>query len=229
MPIIGITSDTHCDHGNEFPKIDEDIDLLILAGDIGNPYTSKEYLDELNIPYIYISGNHESYGYDYYDVMADVFCDDVGSVERKTINLLGKKFHCCCLWTDLSNPMDAARYNLYLNDNKQIKNWNANMANFEFSKSIRFLEDSVREGDIVVTHHAPSFQSVGSQFKNNPINPSFASNLDSFILRKRPSIFIHGHMHDKSDYMIGDTRVICNPMGYPNENKGEYKIMKVEI
>ena len=27
-------------------------------------------------------------------------------------------------------------------------------------------------------------------------------------------LWIHGHVHNNFDYMIGDTRVICNPRGY---------------
>jgi hypothetical protein len=27
-------------------------------------------------------------------------------------------------------------------------------------------------------------------------------------------LWTHGHMHDPFDYMIGSTRVVCNPRGY---------------
>ena len=31
---------------------------------------------------------------------------------------------------------------------------------------------------------------------------------------KKIKYWIHGHTHDACDYMIGDTRVLCNPRGY---------------
>lgn len=229
MTRIGITSDTHCDHGNKFPQIDDDIDLLILAGDIGDPYITKEYLEKRGKPYIYIAGNHEYYNYYPDTVNSDVFGDDQGCVENKTVIINGHRFHCCCLWTDLSNPIDAILYENNLADTGYIKNWGAARAQVEFNKSIEFLEKSVQEGDIIVTHHAPSFQSVSEKFKGSLINSCFASNLDDMILDLKPSIFIHGHMHDFCDYMIGDTRIICNPMGYPHEDPSGYKIMKIDI
>lgn len=30
-----------------------------------------------------------------------------------------------------------------------------------------------------------------------------------------PSVWIHGHIHANRDYVIGGTRVIANPRGYP--------------
>lgn len=67
----------------------------------------------------------------------------------------------------------------------------------------------------VVTHHAPSAESVDERFRNSPLNPCFASDMASFIL-ERPNIVLwcHGHMHAPKDYRIGHTRVICNPRGY---------------
>jgi predicted NBD/HSP70 family sugar kinase len=29
--------------------------------------------------------------------------------------------------------------------------------------------------------------------------------------------WVHGHTHSTHDYMIGNTRVLCNPRGYPRE------------
>lgn len=71
---------------------------------------------------------------------------------------------------------------------------------------------------IVISHFAPSSQSISSKYtKGNQvsINASYASNMDKYI-KSNPKIkyWIHGHMHDEFDYMIGDTRVICCPFGY---------------
>ena len=47
------------------------------------------------------------------------------------------------------------------------------------------------------------------------MNGGYASNLSEFILN-HPEIvlWIHGHMHLPSDYLVGTTRVVANPRGY---------------
>jgi hypothetical protein len=34
--------------------------------------------------------------------------------------------------------------------------------------------------------------------------------------RPQIKLWTHGHTHELFDYMIGDTRVVCNPRGYIN-------------
>lgn len=70
---------------------------------------------------------------------------------------------------------------------------------------------------VVVTHHAPSSISIPERYRNDPLSPAFASDLSQLILETSPDLWIHGHVHDGCDYRIGDTRVVCNPRGYPDE------------
>jgi DNA repair exonuclease SbcCD nuclease subunit len=69
---------------------------------------------------------------------------------------------------------------------------------------------------VVVGHHAPTFNSVHEKYRNEQLmNGGYASDLSEFIL-DNPQIVLwtHGHMHDPCDYMVGTTRVVCNPRGY---------------
>ena len=68
---------------------------------------------------------------------------------------------------------------------------------------------------VVITHHAPSLESVPPKYQNSVLTPSYASDLENFI-RAHPNIklWCHGHVHLPSDYKIGQCRVICNPRGY---------------
>jgi hypothetical protein len=66
---------------------------------------------------------------------------------------------------------------------------------------------------VVLTHHAPSIRSVHKRFLSDTLNPAFASDCDD-LLGLDANLWIHGHMHDSSDYMAGITRVVCNPRGY---------------
>jgi len=44
-------------------------------------------------------------------------------------------------------------------------------------------------------------------------------------------LWTHGHTHEEFDYMVGTTRVVCNPRGYINyENRADdFKLKYVEI
>ena len=48
---------------------------------------------------------------------------------------------------------------------------------------------------------------------------------------KPPKLWIHGHMHNRSDYMIGDTRIVCNPRGYAGHDwhAAEFKLQFLEV
>ena len=66
-----------------------------------------------------------------------------------------------------------------------------------------------------MTHFAPSEQSVHPRFKYSIDNAFFYSSLEDVIMDNRNiKAWVHGHMHDRSDYMIGQCRVMCNSRGY---------------
>jgi hypothetical protein len=69
---------------------------------------------------------------------------------------------------------------------------------------------------VIITHHGPSFQSVNEKYVHDKtMNGGYASNLDEFVLdHENIKVWVHGHMHDPVDYLIGTTRVLSNPRGY---------------
>jgi calcineurin-like phosphoesterase family protein len=47
------------------------------------------------------------------------------------------------------------------------------------------------------------------------MNAAFHTELHDFIYdRPQVKLWIHGHTHDDFDYVINQTRVVCNPRGY---------------
>ena len=88
-------------------------------------------------------------------------------------------------------------------------------------KFVQKLKKCIKETDkdiIVLTHFAPSIQSISDKYLdqgNVYLNASYASNMEDFILQnERIKYWHHGHVHDSFDYMIGQCRVICSPYGY---------------
>ena len=89
-----------------------------------------------------------------------------------------------------------------------------------YEKFIEFLKQQLSETKcekvVVCTHHTPSMQSCHPAYAHDhDMNGGYHNKLDFFI-EDNPLIklWTHGHTHNKFDYNIGTTRVVCNPRGY---------------
>ena len=163
--------------------------------------------------YFAVLGNHDYYGNSFREADSDVFYHEVN----------GMKIVGATLWTDIS-PVRWWDFKEYMMDAKHIKGMNYDRYMMAHRKHHDYLFKS--HADIWVIHHLPSFQSVHEEYRNSNGNDFFATELSHKILdmKKPPKLIVHGHTHKKMDYMIGNTRVICNPRGYPNENgRAEYE------
>ena len=72
---------------------------------------------------------------------------------------------------------------------------------------------------VVVSHHAPHPNSIHPKFEGDVTNGAFVSDLSDVIERRQPDLWVHGHVHQPFDYLVGKTRVVCNPRGYAIENE----------
>ena len=86
---------------------------------------------------------------------------------------------------------------------------------------------------VVVGHHAPSKKSTHPRYANDvTTNGAYSTDLDEFIMaRPKIKLWTHGHTHEEFDYMIGTTRVVCNPRGYHNyeDRAANFKLKYVEV
>jgi len=86
---------------------------------------------------------------------------------------------------------------------------------------------------VVVGHHSPSKQSTHEMYADDTVmNGGYSSDMDEFI-ENHPEIklWTHGHTHHPFDYVIGETRIVCNPRGYINHEPAasNFKLLTVEI
>jgi hypothetical protein len=88
----------------------------------------------------------------------------------------------------------------------------------EHKKFISFLKTALVGKDkvVVCTHHTPSYASCHPRYAHDKVmNGGYHSDLSELILdNPQIKLWTHGHTHDLFDYMIGTTRVVCNPRGY---------------
>jgi hypothetical protein len=87
---------------------------------------------------------------------------------------------------------------------------------------VAWLNEVVRDGDVVVTHHLPSRRSVGPKYERDPLNVFFVCDQERLIEERRPALWVHGHTHDSLHYVLGATTVVCNPLGYPDEENPSF-------
>jgi predicted phosphodiesterase len=214
-------SDLHLEFAPYMFQERDDVDLYINAGDIttGNrPTQFSNYIHKHN-KLFYVHGNHDFYG--------SVFVN----TQPKMMELNGVKIAGATLWTDLTKPLDWLNYVNNLADARCIIGLDYETYKKTHARHLDFLLRS--EADVIVSHHAPSYLSVSEEYKGSFLNPGFVTELGNEIaaLKKPPKLWVHGHVHGRFDYMIGETRVVCNPRGYPGENAwfDTYEPMIVEI
>lgn len=214
---------------------DRYVDVLVLAGDVHKHIGAIDLYRDYPVPVVYVCGNHEFYGSEMATVLSDLRQRSMGTsvylLEKDELVLGQTRFLGTTMWTDyhaypisLSESMEYVRSHVL--DHRKIRK--ANMARFEPEDAVaeqraalQFLVSKVRKPfagkTIVVTHHSPTARSVHPSEQSNPLLPAFASNLEYLV--SEADVWIHGHLHNSSDYQLGKCRVICNPRGYPGRNR----------
>ena len=95
------------------------------------------------------------------------------------------------------------------------------------------IEGKFDQKFVVVGHHAPSKNSEHPRYKYETLmNGAYNSALDEYIIdHPQIKLWTHGHTHEDFDYMVGSTRVICNPRGYINyeDRADKFELKTVEI
>lgn len=70
---------------------------------------------------------------------------------------------------------------------------------------------------VVLTHHAPLGRSIHPSFEGEITNAAFASDLSDLISKRKPDVWVHGHVHHFLDYIEDETRIICNARGHSGQ------------
>ena len=186
---------------------------------------------------IYVAGNHEFYHGKWVksiDILRETAARhaNIHFLEMDVFKLDDVTFIGGTLWTDMNkgDPLTLHAVNDMMNDFSIIRNDEAGYTRLRPSHTVsrhRKMVDYIRtviegkfdEKFVVVGHHAPTRLSIADHYKSDYImNGAYASDLSEFILdHPQIKLWTHGHMHNPSDYMMGETRIVCNPRGYVGE------------
>ncbi|CAB4241876.1 Calcineurin-like phosphoesterase domain, ApaH type [uncultured Caudovirales phage] len=190
---------------------------------------------------VYIAGNHEFYNGKFYagiDYLRDECAKypNIYYLENDTKVIDDVTFIGATLWTDMNkgDPLTMHAIEGMMNDFRIVRNefrsyapMSARDVATRHAKTLQYFRTVLAEQHdkkfVVVGHHSPSFQSVHPTYAHETLmNGGYHSDLSEFILdHPQIKLWTHGHTHHPFDYMIGETRIVCNPRGYENEGYSE--------
>jgi predicted phosphodiesterase len=233
---IHILSDLHIEFA-PFSPPETDADVVVIAGDVHIKSHGLDWIKAAfpNKPVIYVLGNHEFYGETIPKLTLKLKNLTQGThihiLENDLLAIDDVLFFGSTFWTD---------FRLY--GDPRLAGYHATQQMTDFRKihvspdyhrlrsidtaalhacSRTWLENHINQYSgaikIIITHHAPSKRSIPETFQEDIVSAAYASNLDDFVEKSGAKIWIHGHIHTCRDYQIGNTRIVCNPRGYPDE------------
>lgn len=208
-----------------------EVDALIIAGDFAEaswPMYEKYMLAVCTLykRVVYVPGNHE-----YWHQTPKEAKENMHNVSRNARNLdiLGRggsisiglqHFIGATMW--FADTSAARIGSKSWSDVTQIESsipwiWN------EIRDDQKFLQKNIRPDSIVITHHLPLFNSIDARDLNRDgslgLNAYYLNDQSRLINKVQPKLWIHGHTHHHLDYIAGNTRIVCNPMGYQQHNQ----------
>lgn len=210
-------------------------DVLILAGDIFSLSSNNKfrYMDEFRkwaVEVVFVPGNHC-----YYNTNPEsTGQEELNKLQAEGIRVLGPNNYRSYTIDNIKFVGTTAWYPDNPTVRYRVQNWSdkAYIKNFIHWWEVHNIEErkmlweEVTKDSIVVTHMLPTFSCVSPNYYENIYNCLYVSDLEELILETKPALWFCGHSHEKSDLIIGDTRCIRNPIGYPN---GEMNIKTVSV
>lgn len=199
-------------------------------------------------------GNHEFYGQHYERIVEETRTQTDGTnihfLDNDDLILDGVRFLGGTLWTDFRvfgqtrSVVAMMTCQQMINDFRHItigpekRRLRPEDTVTMHETTVSFLKSMLMEPfdgkTVIITHHAPSMESVAERFKHDILTPGFASDL-THLMGPKVALWVHGHVHNSNDYVCNGTRVVCNPRGYQPqsvsspENRAFNPLLVVEL
>lgn len=228
---------TDIDRFTEKIKPGAEDEICILAGDVctafhkdtfhGNYDALMQDISKKFSKTFVISGNHEYYSkvksMADTDARLEAYFQEFDNISFLHNSYEYYKNYCfigTTLWSNITDPLYK------INDVSQIPNFDYIAYNKLNKVCVEFLEQTLQDNNncVVITHHMPSSSLIHEKYKTRSMEPYqqwFYCDMDSLIMKRKDNIkcWIYGHTHTPSKTTIYDIPFVCNPIGYPYENK----------
>lgn len=212
-------------------------EILLLAGDIIlEKYKNKAdfFFEDIEKKFqliITINGNHEFYS----DTISYAYPKYFKQITERRFKLNNSvfilneiRFIASTLWSNI--PLENKNeYYKIMNDYRFIYNKFLNEkipvtieeTNYYYKISVDFILNELNKTfigkTIIMTHHIPSFDIAA--LSGEEALYAYSSDLTNIIKNYNIDFWIFGHIHKSFDGIIGNTRMICNPLGYIKDGK----------
>lgn len=240
---IMIAQDLHEHHAADFNPYSSGA-LADLSRRLQRVARFRNFLERCSVQFphvVYVMGNHEFYHGKFYasiDHMREEVAkfDNIYLLENDTKVINDVVFVGATLWTNMNkhDPMTMHAVKDMMNDFRTIRNDRREYAAMSprdvvlrHTHTLDYFRARLSEHKdkkcVVVGHHSPSFKSVHESHRSQILmNGAYHSDLSEFILdHPQIALWTHGHTHHPFDYVIGETRVVCNPRGYEGDGYSE--------
>lgn len=248
---IRLLSDLHLEHA-PFEYHDEGEDVLVLAGDIHNKIVELRHLTETvprHILILMVAGNHEFYGNIFAEALyqlKEIQNDSSNFIflDNQQFSYQGVEFFGGTMFSDfrlngIGEEFAARRTaEMHVNDFMRITAnvdgsiWKSKDHILEHSRFVlafeRWLEEKKDcKRKVVVSHFIPTTLAIHPRYSGAILNAYYVSDMTKYL--GFDGLWLFGHTHDSFDVQCGDTRVLCNPKGYHNQNKSFNDKLILEI
>jgi predicted phosphodiesterase len=227
-----LISDMHIDFPQEktpYEKLEQNV---IVAGDTSNGLEGLKFLQKLRnkgFTVFATEGNHEHYSNvsqgRTLGMTTERFREDFPVItdidDTLTLVLLNG-------WYRVSSPFLWYRYqndcrNMCGKDANAGAKYISDLAVFEADFLNDLLESFHDRKFIVTTHTAPCVETLDPKFYGHDSNEWYWSPYMRQVLALHSDkilVWNHGHTHASNEAVVDGVTVVCNPRGYPGENKG---------
>ena len=209
-------------------------EVLVLAGDVSylgdKKMIKRQFFDWCAAHYketLIVPGNHEFYhGYDIARTMENYefsYRDNVRYLNNRSVVIGNTELFYTTLWTRISSQ-HLCEIQRGMNDFRHgilnSKRFCANDVDWLHERCLNWLATALAASNakhkIIVTHHCPTLREEFNGYPGGALNTAFQVDLDSFIERCGVDHWIYGHTHyaGGSGTKIGNTKLLCNQLGY---------------
>ncbi len=243
---LALASDLHSEFYRDthwLPSFTEEPDILVLAGDIDVGIEAVNTVNKIaeTLPattILWVAGNHEFYRQNILQTRqayAQAFASNprIHFLDNNSITINGWTFLGCTLWSGFDGlgveqqnhvmeliSREIPDFNLIRwGDDQQL--FSPNMALTLHRESYAWLDSMLSENDpdktIVITHFPPSLKARHPHFAITEQNAYFSAHCDTLITKHQPKYWLYGHNHWNDCIKMGNTTLISNQFGYPEE------------
>ena len=224
-------------------EIVPNLDILVLAGDIVVP--NKQPIAQVRGVFdsfarrarrvVFVVGNHCYYGGSPRNtefIIKSVLPANYTWLDNQATVIDGVCFYGGAMWFDNHDQLNFY-FKQRMNDFYQI----SGLEPWVYERNKEFVEqgrDLIDKDTVVVTHHLPHPNSTPEMYRGDELSRFFMCDMTGLMAVGHPRLWLHGHTHSPCDYVVGDpqlgeTRIVCNPFGYPRERQGPYPPVVLEV